>query len=865
MRKWSMLVVALAALLFLAAPMRALGAGGNTAVKGAVFTTVNPDVDGAGKCQNGGPGADAGLVNCNIYDAKEYVWLSGGPEGNQPALSDGTYVFAVLEPGGQGGDANPNDGTPKNLSDLSPTTNTGAGDDWTHRVFSVENGEITYPAAGYPGGHDFDNAHTQSQYGKIRLMPYDNTPNPGGEYIMAVCNLADRDASAQNEPGVDPSDCKYDAFKVDNGTLAKDLVVSKTADTSYDRTYTWSIEKSADQTVIKQPASDATVVYTIVVKHDAGTPSNWKVTGTITVENPNSFDVGGVNVTDKIDNNGTCSVDNGANIIVPGNGSVELTYTCTYASAPNPTSGKNTATATWFEDDYKHVSGEASYDFDAATVKSIDECVSVVDDNATPGDASDDHDFGNVCVGAANPTTFTYSRTVSGTPGTCTTYDNTATFTTNDSGTTGSDDASVKLCVGADLTVSKTAAPFFTRTYTWVIAKSTDQPVIKQVGSTATVNYTVKVDQTGYTDSAWQVKGSITVSNPNDWQSVTLTDLSDAVDNGGSCTLDNPSQATAEIPASGSLNAAYTCTYAAAPNPASGTNTATASWDSSAAYTANNSAVGTKGFAFTTPTTTVNMKITVTDTFGGTTTTLGTLTAKDTTPYTTNTFTYARTVNVPVNTCTEYPNTATITETGQSASATVKVCGPVKGGLTMGFWQNPNGQTIIKNGASTTGVCNSGTWLRTYAPFQDLSATATCTQVATYVNNVIKAANASGAAMNAMLKGQMLATALDVYFSNTSIFGSNPPIKSYNGGYTNLGSVRVDLTKVCKNIASCTIYESVSDAFGGASSMTVSELLAYAASKSNSGGSTWYGQDKKIQELAKDVFDAINNQVAFSA
>ena len=45
--------------------------------------------------------------------------------------------------------------------------------------------------------------------------------------------------------------------------------------------------------------------------------------------------------------------------------------------------------------------------------------------------------------------------------------------------------------------------------------------------------------------------------------------------------------------------------------------------------------------------------------------------------------------------------------------------------------------------------------------FKDLSATATCTQVATYVYNVVKAANASGTAMNAMLKAQMLATALD--------------------------------------------------------------------------------------------------------
>ena len=46
--------------------------------------------------------------------------------------------------------------------------------------------------------------------------------------------------------------------------------------------------------------------------------------------------------------------------------------------------------------------------------------------------------------------------------------------------------------------------------------------------------------------------------------------------------------------------------------------------------------------------------------------------------------------------------------------------------------------------------------------------------------------------------------------------------------------------------------------------MTVSQILAYAAGQSNSSGSTWYANVKSTQELAKDVFDAINNQVAFA-
>jgi hypothetical protein len=40
-------------------------------------------------------------------------------------------------------------------------------------------------------------------------------------------------------------------------------------------------------------------------------------------------------------------------------------------------------------------------------------------------------------------------------------------------------------------------------------------------------------------------------------------------------------------------------------------------------------------------------------------------------------------------------------------------------------------------------------------------------------------------------------------------------------------------------------------------------MLSYASTMSNSGGSTWYANVKSTQELAKDAFDAINNQVAF--
>jgi hypothetical protein len=178
----------------------------------------------------------------------------------------------------------------------------------------------------------------------------------------------------------------------------------------------------------------------------------------------------------------------------------------------------------------------------------------------------------------------------------------------------------------------------------------------------------------------------------------------------------------------------------------------------------------------------------------------------------------------------------------------------------MGFWQNKNGQGIITAGASLNNVCKSGTWLRLYLPFQDLSSTANCSAVATYVYNVIKAANASGASMNAMLKAQMLASALDVYFSDPALGGNQ--IKAAKP----LGGVQIDLTKICKMLDSTSgsgtcsgSYENSSSAFGGSSCLSVSAMLGYAAGQSTSGGGTWYGNVKATQGLAKDAFDAFNN------
>ncbi len=147
----------------------------------ATFTAVYP---GGGACQSG-----PGSVNCNIYLAKEDVALNAGPSG--AALVDGqTYYFAVLSPGGQPA---PEPGAADLLS----------SDNYTERMFSFSGGALNYS-----GGHDVNGD-------LIRLMPYNDTPNKGGVYILAICSVpADYDG-IQDIPA---SDCKYDAFKVRGST-----------------------------------------------------------------------------------------------------------------------------------------------------------------------------------------------------------------------------------------------------------------------------------------------------------------------------------------------------------------------------------------------------------------------------------------------------------------------------------------------------------------------------------------------------------------------------------------------------------------------------------------------------------------------
>jgi hypothetical protein len=458
--------------------------------------------------------------------------------------------------------------------------------------------------------------------------------------------------------------------------VAADLTVSKDATPTFDRTYTWGISKKADTDTVYSAGGGESgkVNYTVTVTHDTGTDGNWSVSGDITVTNPNAGDLtSGAQITDAInDPNATCVVQTGSpgnidptNALIPGKGSIDFPYTCSYTAAPAASSQTNTATVTWSDQTLSDgstlagntVTGTASIDWTKVIPNIVDGSVTVTDalDGGTPTT------LGTVSYTDPSPTTLSDSATFTDPAGTCTSHSNVATLTPDDSLVpVSSDPVKVKDCQGADLTVKKDATPSFTRTYTWGISKKADTDTVYSAGGgkSGQVNYTVTVTHDNGTDSAWQVTGNITVHNPNDWEPITLTDVTDAIDNGGTCLVSGDTGQT--IAASGdSTGLTYKCTYSSAPSPASFTNTATATWDATAASTPHDSADGTANGAFDTPSTIVDGSVTVTDALdGGTPTTLGTVSYTDPSP---TTLSDSATFTDPAGTCTSHSNVATLT------------------------------------------------------------------------------------------------------------------------------------------------------------------------------------------------------------
>lgn len=348
-----------------------------------------------------------------------------------------------------------------------------------------------------------------------------------------------------------------------------ELTASKTANTTYTRTYTWDISKTVDDDSHTGFTGDSfTSNYTVSVDQTV-TDSDFAVSGEIVVNNPTPFtvdfsvadSVGGTAATVDCDPNTVGDQSSGT--LAPGGSA-----TCTYsASLGSKTNGTNTATITSSNNNVNGASASANYTFGAPTTTVGPATVNVTDTYA-----------GNL-GSASGDTTFLYSRAF-----TCDadagTKPNTATIV--ETGDTASASVTVT-CY--QLTVTKNANTSLTRTWNWTIDKSADQTnLLLADGQLFTVNYQVMVSAVS-TDSNWAVSGTITVQNntPLDANILSVTDVIGAI-------TANVTNCSMALPGTLAAGGTLTCDYSASlPDSTNRTNTATA--------TIQNTPSGTTGFS----------------------------------------------------------------------------------------------------------------------------------------------------------------------------------------------------------------------------------------------------------------------------
>ena len=172
-----------------------------------------------------------------------------------------------------------------------------------------------------------------------------------------------------------------------------------------------------------------------------------------------------------------------------------------------------------------------------------------------------------------------------------------------------------------------------------------------------------------------------------------------------------------------------------------------------------------------------------------------------------------------------------------------------------GFWRNKNGQAIIRNRCGGEASTSLSDFLTRFRPFSDLPTTS-CSAEAAYVAAVLDAATAAGGPLRAKLKAQALATALNVYFSDSG-FGGNAL-----GAPAPIGAALVDVARIARS--SGWTPGTLASAFGAAPGLRVYALVAAAARHATAGGLTWYLDVRAVQAIAKDVFEAINEGRAYA-
>ena len=452
----------------------------------------------------------------------------------------------------------------------------------------------------------------------------------------------------------------------------KDLTISKTATPAYTATYAWGIDKVAGQTSYTVvPNGSVDVGYTVTASQKGVTYSGAKVTGAISVSNPNDIPMTVTGIADSLPG-AQCSLNSRPPFTVAAKGTVDIGYACSYADGSIPANSTNTATVTWAKSLYYGTSGTASataaVEWTAATKTEVNKTVTITDSDYTfvPPWTLTYGDEANVYT-----RTYSVSRSLDGkqlTSG-CYAFDNTATITADGKKVLASDGATVKVC---ELGILTDILGTSQANFTWDITKTAGDPttVNDPTGSHA-FGYSVTVHPSAPAYSASKVFGTIRVTVPTGAAAVTgtLTDFLDIT--GTTCVLAGTTQGTVTVPADGS---AHTFTYSCdlgATTPRMVVNTAVIAWGPGS-QTATATATLAAG-AWQVGLTNESLKV-YDDMAGSSDVLLGTITVDLTGAVTvvpasgytavvgedgSVTFTYDVTHRVPAGTCNTFVNTAT--------------------------------------------------------------------------------------------------------------------------------------------------------------------------------------------------------------
>ena len=233
-------------------------------VSGAIFTT----------------NANGTVVNGNIYKNCCDVYLNGGPPPNAPCTSaglpDGDYYYMVTDPSGK----------------VLLST-----DDISHRTFHVTNGVMVSAAGPYTGkcNHQHGLGKCGTPTISIQLMPFSETPNPGGEYKAWATPVGCYDAAngGRNDVGGEKYGFIHSKSKTDNFKCHPPRVCAVTCPKNPDNVCADAFPTCTATVNVPQPTTDCPSPVITAVRSD-GVPITYNPGGLYATTGP--FPIGETDV-----------------------------------------------------------------------------------------------------------------------------------------------------------------------------------------------------------------------------------------------------------------------------------------------------------------------------------------------------------------------------------------------------------------------------------------------------------------------------------------------------------------------------------------------------------------------------------------